>query len=73
MIHSAEFGWDSCRLVGPAVGRSTFFICNGISHNTQQPMLGTDSPCQVMGGHTEKDSLDLIRVRLDFLSDNDRE
>ena len=36
-------------------------------------MWATDGPWQVMGGHTYKDSIDLIRVRLDFLTDNDRQ
>jgi len=55
------------------VGRSTFVVCSGISHTTRKPMLGTDSPWQVMGGHTYKDSLDLTRVPIDFLTDNDRD
>jgi predicted TIM-barrel fold metal-dependent hydrolase len=36
-------------------------------------MWATDSPWQVMGGHTYKDSIELIRSRLDFLTDNDRQ
>jgi predicted TIM-barrel fold metal-dependent hydrolase len=36
-------------------------------------MWATDSPWQVMDGHTYKDSLDLIRVRIDFLTDDDRQ
>jgi predicted TIM-barrel fold metal-dependent hydrolase len=36
-------------------------------------MWATDSPWQVMGGHTYKDSLDLIRVRIDYLTNHDRE
>ncbi len=35
-------------------------------------MWATDGPWQVMGGHTYKNSIDLIRVHLDFLTDNDR-
>ncbi len=34
-------------------------------------MWATDGPWQVMGGHTYKDSIDLIRERLDFLTPND--
>ena len=36
-------------------------------------MWATDGPWQMMGGHTYKDSIDLIRARLDFLTDNDRQ
>lgn len=36
-------------------------------------MWATDGPWQMMGGHKYKDSIDLIRVRLDFLTDNDRQ
>jgi predicted TIM-barrel fold metal-dependent hydrolase len=36
-------------------------------------MWATDCPWQVMGGHTYKDSLDLIDVRIDFVTDHDRE
>jgi predicted TIM-barrel fold metal-dependent hydrolase len=36
-------------------------------------MWATDSPWQVMDGHTYRDSLDLIRKRIDFLSDSDRQ
>ena len=35
-------------------------------------MWATDCPWQVMNGHTYQDSIDLIRVRLDFLTENDR-
>ncbi len=35
-------------------------------------MWATDGPWQVMNGHTYRGSIDLIRVRLDFLSDLDR-
>lgn len=36
-------------------------------------MWATDSPFQVLGGHSYKDSLELIRQRLDFLSPGDRQ
>jgi predicted TIM-barrel fold metal-dependent hydrolase len=36
-------------------------------------MWATDGPWQMMGGHTYKDSIDLIRVRLDSLTDDDRQ
>jgi predicted TIM-barrel fold metal-dependent hydrolase len=36
-------------------------------------MWATDSPYQVVGGHNYKDSIELIRSRLDFLSASDRE
>ena len=36
-------------------------------------MWATDGPWQMMGGHTYKESIDLIRIRLDFLSDEDRQ
>jgi predicted TIM-barrel fold metal-dependent hydrolase len=36
-------------------------------------MWATDGPWQVMGGHKYEDSIDLIRVRLDFLTDDDRQ
>jgi len=36
-------------------------------------MWATDGPWQMMGGHKYKDSIDLIRVRLDFLTDEDRQ
>jgi len=39
----------------------------------QRLMWATDGPWQVMGGHKYRDSIDLIRVRLDGLSDNDRQ
>ncbi|HID21212.1 MAG TPA: amidohydrolase [Planctomycetaceae bacterium] len=35
-------------------------------------MWATDCPWQVMNGHTYKDSIDPIRVRLDFLTQTDR-
>ena len=35
-------------------------------------MWATDGPWQVMGGHSYQDSIDLIRVRLDFLAADDR-
>jgi len=36
-------------------------------------MWATDGPWQMMGGHKYKDSIDLIRVRLEFLTANDRQ
>ena len=36
-------------------------------------MWATDGPWQVMGGHTYKNSIDLFRTRLDFLTNNDRQ
>jgi predicted TIM-barrel fold metal-dependent hydrolase len=36
-------------------------------------MWESDSPYQVQGPHTYRDSIDLVRVRLDFLSDEDRD
>lgn len=35
-------------------------------------MWASDGPFQVMNGHTYKDSVDLVRSRLDFLTDADR-
>lgn len=39
----------------------------------QRLMWGSDCPYQVQEGHTYRDSIALIRDRLDFLSDSDRE
>ncbi|REK09115.1 MAG: amidohydrolase [Planctomycetota bacterium] len=39
----------------------------------QRLMWATDCPYQVQQGHTYRDSVELIRSRLDFLSDDDRE
>lgn len=36
-------------------------------------MWATDCPYQVVGGHTYRDSIDLIRSKLDFLTDTDRD
>ena len=36
-------------------------------------MWATDGPWQMMNGHKYRDSIDLIRTRLDFLTDNDRQ
>jgi predicted TIM-barrel fold metal-dependent hydrolase len=36
-------------------------------------MWASDGPFQVMNGHTYKESIDLVRSRLNFLSDGDRE
>jgi predicted TIM-barrel fold metal-dependent hydrolase len=35
-------------------------------------MWASDSPFQVMNGHTYRDSIELVRSRLDFLTPNDR-
>ncbi len=43
------------------------------AYGCQRLMWATDGPWQVMGGHTYRDSIDLIRVRLDFLTDEDRQ
>jgi predicted TIM-barrel fold metal-dependent hydrolase len=39
----------------------------------QRLMWASDSPFQVMGGHTYRDSIELIRSRLDFLTRDDRQ
>lgn len=39
----------------------------------QRLMWASDSPFQVINEHTYRDSLDLIRSRIDFLSDSDRQ
>ena len=36
-------------------------------------MWESDSPFQVVDGHTYKDSVELVKTRLEFLSDGDRE
>lgn len=36
-------------------------------------MWASDGPFQVLGGHTYKDSIDLVRRRLNFLTDDDRD
>jgi hypothetical protein len=36
-------------------------------------MWESDCPFQVVGGHTYKDSIELVRSRLKFLSKDDRE
>ncbi len=43
------------------------------AYGCQRLMWATDSPWQVMGGHTYRDSIDLVRTRLDFLTDQDRQ
>ena len=35
-------------------------------------MWASDGPFQVMNGHTYKESIELVRSRLDFLTDADR-
>ncbi|HXG09971.1 MAG TPA: amidohydrolase family protein [Gemmataceae bacterium] len=39
----------------------------------QRCMWESDSPFQVINGHTYQDSIDLVRKRLDFLTDADRD
>jgi predicted TIM-barrel fold metal-dependent hydrolase len=39
----------------------------------QRLMWASDSPFQVMGGHNYRDSIDLIRRRLEFLSPGERD
>jgi len=36
-------------------------------------MWASDGPFQVIGGHTYKDSIELVRSRLDFFTDDDRQ
>ena len=36
-------------------------------------MWASDCPYQVQGDHTYRDSIELVRSRLDFLSEDDRE
>ena len=43
------------------------------SFGPQRLMWATDCPFQVLDGHTYRDSIDLVRQRLDFLSESDRE
>lgn len=43
------------------------------SFGRERLMWASDSPFQVVGGHTYRDSIDLIRERLDFLSAADRQ
>ena len=39
----------------------------------QRLMWATDGPFQVVGSHTYKESIDLIKSGLDFLSDDDKQ
>jgi predicted TIM-barrel fold metal-dependent hydrolase len=41
--------------------------------SVQRCMWESDCPFQVSGGHTYQDSIDLVRKRLDFLTDDDKE
>jgi predicted TIM-barrel fold metal-dependent hydrolase len=43
------------------------------SFGPQRLMWASDSPFQVMGGHNYRDSIDLIRQRIEFLSAGDRD
>ena len=43
------------------------------SFGPRRLMWASDCPFQVLDGHTYLDSIDLVRQRLDFLSDSDRE
>jgi hypothetical protein len=36
-------------------------------------MWASDSPFQVIGGHGYRDSIELVRQRLDFLTPSDRD
>ncbi|NUQ62994.1 MAG: amidohydrolase [Pirellulales bacterium] len=42
------------------------------SYGPERLMWATDCPFQIMNGHTYRDSLELIRTRLDFLTETDR-
>lgn len=43
------------------------------AYGPERLMWASDGPFQVINGHTYADSVELIRTRLDFLSDGDRE
>lgn len=43
------------------------------AYSPQRLMWATDCPFQVQNGHTYRDSIELVRSRLEFLSDEDRE
>jgi predicted TIM-barrel fold metal-dependent hydrolase len=43
------------------------------AYTPQRLMWATDCPYQVQNGHTYRDSIELIRSRLDFLSESDRQ
>lgn len=42
------------------------------AYGPERLMWATDCPYQVQNGHTYRDSIELVRSRLDFLSDDDR-
>lgn len=42
------------------------------AYGPERLMWATDGPWQMMDGHAYRDSIDLIRFRLDFLTDHDR-
>jgi predicted TIM-barrel fold metal-dependent hydrolase len=43
------------------------------SFGPERLMWGSDSPFQVLGKHTYRDSIELLRTRLDYLSPHDRQ
>ncbi len=43
------------------------------AYGAKRLMWASDSPFQVEGGHTYRASIELVRDRLDFLSDDDRQ
>jgi len=43
------------------------------AYGRKRLMWASDAPFQVVGGHTYKDSIDLIKSGLDFLDDDDRD
>jgi predicted TIM-barrel fold metal-dependent hydrolase len=43
------------------------------AYGAQRCMWESDSPFQVSGGHHYRDSIELVKSRLPFLSDDDRE
>ncbi len=43
------------------------------AYTPRRLMWATDCPYQVQAGHTYRDSIELIRSRIDFLSADDRQ
>ncbi|MEX0677486.1 MAG: amidohydrolase family protein [Pirellulales bacterium] len=43
------------------------------AYSPERLMWATDCPFQVQNGHTYRDSIELVKSRLDFLSDDDRQ
>jgi predicted TIM-barrel fold metal-dependent hydrolase len=43
------------------------------AYTPRRLMWATDCPYQVQNGHTYRDSIELVRSRLEFLSDEDRQ